>query len=68
MSKNAKIEKIYCKKMDTHGNKSKLGEGGQDCMAIIYWRSQTRWGGNMSKNGKKGKIGKRIVQKIGDPW
>ena len=35
MSKNAKIEKTYCKKMETHGNKSKIGKGGQDCMTTI---------------------------------
>ena len=50
--------------METHGNRSKIGKGGQDCMAIIHWRSQTRWGGNMSKNGKKGKIGKKLSKNL----
>ena len=50
--------------METNGNKSKIGKGGQDCMTIIFWRSQTSWGGNMSKKGKKGKIGKRNSKKM----
>ena len=50
--------------METNGNKSKIGKGGQDCMTIIFWRSQTRWGGNMSKKGKKGKIGKNLLKKL----
>ena len=63
-----RLKKYIVKIMETHGNRSKIGKGGQDCMTIIFWRSQTRWGGNMSKIGKKGKIGKEIVQKIEDPW
>ena len=59
-----RLKKYIVKKMETHRNKSKLGKGGQDCMAIIYWRSQTRWGGNMSKNGKKGKIGKILSKNL----
>ena len=60
MSKNDKIEKNNVEKMETNGNKSKIGKGGQDCMTIIFWRSQIRLGGNMSKKGKKGKIEKKI--------
>ena len=50
--KMLRLKKYIVKIMETHGNRSKIGKGGQDCMAIIYWRSQTRWCGNMSKKGK----------------
>ena len=59
--KKGMIGKKLSKKSETHGNKSKIGKGGQDCMTIIFWRSQTRWGGNMSK---KGKIGKKLFKKL----
>ena len=62
------MEKKSLKKLETHGNKSKICKEGQDCKTTFFLRFQTRWGGNMSKKGNKGKIGKKIVQKIGDPW
>ena len=56
--RKVRLEKKLSKKLETHGNKSKICKEGRDCMTTSF-EDQTRWGGNMSKKCKKGKIRKK---------
>ena len=53
--------------METHGNKSKIGKGGQDCMTTIV--EDIKQGGVVIWVRKVRKvILEKKFQKIGDPW